>query len=58
MIPKMGFIIKLIFVTAFAASPVYMLDEYVMPALTDLAHTYSTAGETAHEVANSNAPRN
>jgi hypothetical protein len=57
MIPEMGFIFKLFFVTAFAASPVYMLDVFVMPALTELSKTYSTAGETAHQVANSEASR-
>jgi len=48
----MGLLIKIMLVMAFVVSPYYLLNTLVMPALDDLAKTYSSFDETAQNIAN------
>ncbi len=49
----MRIIVLFLFVGFFAALPVYLLDNMVMPQLMGLHETYSSFDETAQQIANS-----
>lgn len=51
----MGLISKAIVAILFVASPLYILDRLLMPALNDLAYTYSNLDQTAESIAKDKA---